>query len=64
MCDLMVKHAFPGAYNDYKNFNVYLSNIMKLTTCFTSKTNNLSSKHLDLDSPKTPPMSEDMKKLI
>lgn len=23
-CNLMVDHAFPGAYNDYKNFNVYL----------------------------------------
>lgn len=60
----MVKYAFPGAYNDWKNLNSYLSNLIKLTTCYTSETNNLSSKHMNIDSDKTPAMSDAMKKLI
>ncbi len=61
-CNLMVDHAFPGAYNDWKNFNVYISNVIKMTTCFTSETNNLSSKNFNLpmDSEKEPPMSKEM----
>lgn len=65
-CNLMVDHAFPSAYNDWKNFNVYISNIIKMTTCFTSETNNLSSKNFNMkiDSKDKPPMSKDMKELI
>lgn len=64
-CKLMTRHAFPGAYNDYKNFNVYVSNLLKVTTCYTSLTNNLNSQHIpNHNSSKEPPMSDDMKKLI
>lgn len=60
----MVGQTFPAAYNDYKNLNNYFSNLVKLTTCFTSETNTLNSSNMKIDSDDTPPMSEDMKKLI
>lgn len=60
----MVQQAFPAAYNDYKNFNVYLTALLKLTTCFTSETNNLNANHMSLDSEKNPPMSKELEKLI
>lgn len=63
-CNLLVDHSFPAAYNDYKNLNTYFSNLIKLTTCFTSETNTLNSSNMKIDSDKTPPMSDEMKKLI
>ena len=40
-CKVMSNNAFRGAYFDYKDFSHYISELLKLTTCFESETNDV-----------------------
>lgn len=40
-CKVMSYNAFRGAYFDYKDFSFYISELLKVTTCFESDTNDV-----------------------